>query len=58
MEVFRTYYGPVHKAFAALDAKGQASLDADLVVLLRKLDRGGSAGLIVLGEYLETVIRH
>jgi SAM-dependent methyltransferase len=56
VDVFRTYYGPVHKAFAALDAGGQAALEADLIALLRQVDRGGAAGLVVAGEYLETVI--
>jgi ubiquinone/menaquinone biosynthesis C-methylase UbiE len=56
IEVFRAYYGPVHKAFAALDAAGQAALEADLIALLRKADVGGTAGLVVPAEYLETVI--
>jgi ubiquinone/menaquinone biosynthesis C-methylase UbiE len=56
VDVFRSYYGPVHKAFAALDAPGQAALEADLITLLRQSDRGGNAGLVVAGEYLETVI--
>jgi ubiquinone/menaquinone biosynthesis C-methylase UbiE len=54
--VFRSYYGPVHKAFAALGADRQAALEADLVALLRRSDRGGAAGLVVPAEYLETVI--
>jgi len=56
VEVFRTYYGPVHKAFAALDEKGQAAFEADLIALLRQSDRGGGAGLVVPSGYLETVI--
>ena len=56
VDVFRTYYGPVHKAFAALDSDRRAALEADLNALLRKADRGGGAGLVVPGEYLETVI--
>ena len=56
VDVFRRYYGPVHKAFAALDAERQAALEADLVALLRQADTGGSRGLVVPGEYLETVI--
>jgi len=56
VDVFRTYYGPVHKAFAALDADRQAALEQDLLALLRRVDRGGSAGLVVPAEYLETVI--
>ena len=56
VDVFRTFYGPVHKAFAALDASGQAAFEADLIALLQKCDRGGGSGLVVPGEYLETVI--
>jgi ubiquinone/menaquinone biosynthesis C-methylase UbiE len=56
VDVFRKYYGPVHKAFAALDAARQAALEDDLIALLRRADRGGAAGLVVLAEYLETVI--
>jgi ubiquinone/menaquinone biosynthesis C-methylase UbiE len=53
--VFRTYYGPVHKAFAALDAAGQDALEADMLALLRTAHRGGPA-LVVPAEYFETVI--
>ena len=56
VDVFRRYYGPVHKAFAALDAERQAALEADLLALLRQADTGGSRGLLVPAEYLETVI--
>jgi ubiquinone/menaquinone biosynthesis C-methylase UbiE len=56
VDVFRRYYGPVHKAFAALDAERQAALEADLLTLLRQADTGGSRGLLVPAEYLETVI--
>ena len=56
VEIFRTFYGPVHKAFAALTAENQAALESDLIALLRKADRGGAGGLVVPAEYLETVI--
>ena len=56
VEVFRAFYGPVHKAFASLDAARQAGLDADLVSLLRHANRGGGSGLVVPAEYMETVI--
>jgi ubiquinone/menaquinone biosynthesis C-methylase UbiE len=56
VDVFRSFYGPVHKAFAALDAERQMALEADLLALLRRMDRGGGAGLVVPGEYLETVV--
>jgi ubiquinone/menaquinone biosynthesis C-methylase UbiE len=56
VEIFRAYYGPVHKAFAALDAAGQSALEADLMALLKQADRGGPTGLVVPAEYLETII--
>ena len=57
VEVFRAYYGPVHKAFASLDAAAQAALEADLIALLRQSDEGGGTGLVVAGEYLEIVVK-
>jgi hypothetical protein len=39
-----------------LDEDRQSRLEADLIALLRSLNRGGGAGLVVPGEYLETVI--
>ena len=56
LEVFRAYYGPTHRAFAALDAAGQAALAAELVALVGRLNRGGPASLVVPAEYLEVVI--
>ena len=55
LEVFRTYYGPVLKAFAALDAAGQANLAHDLIALLERGNTGGPDTLAVPGEYLEVV---
>ncbi|HEX6975554.1 MAG TPA: class I SAM-dependent methyltransferase [Vicinamibacterales bacterium] len=56
VDVFRAYYGPVHRAFAALEPEKQQALEADLLALLKRWDRGGAAGLVVPGEYLESVI--
>lgn len=55
IEEFRTYYGPVHKAFGALDATGQAALEAALQALLQRHNRSAAA-LVVPGEYLEVVV--
>jgi SAM-dependent methyltransferase len=55
VEVFRTYYGPVLKAFAALDAAGQAGLERDLLELLERFNQGGTETLSVPSEYLEVV---
>jgi ubiquinone/menaquinone biosynthesis C-methylase UbiE len=56
LEVFRTYYGPTNRAFAALDASKQAALEAELLELLDRMNRGGKDTLIVPSEYLEAVI--
>ena len=56
VDVFRRYYGPVHKAFASLEPAQQDALEADLLALLKGWDRGRGSGLVVPGEYLETVI--
>jgi ubiquinone/menaquinone biosynthesis C-methylase UbiE len=56
VDVFRRFYGPVHKAFAALDDERQAALERDLLTLLHSLDRGGERGLVVPAEYLQTLI--
>jgi hypothetical protein len=57
IDSFRDYYGPVHKAFAALDPAGQAALHAALLELLAAFDTGGGDGLVVPADYLEIVIR-
>ena len=56
LQIFRDYYGPTHKAFAALDADGQTRLAADITALLERLNVGGKESLVVPGEYLEAVI--
>lgn len=56
LQVFRDYYGPTHKAFAALDQAGQARLEADTTKLLERLNIAGPGSLVVPGEYLEVVI--
>lgn len=56
MQVFRDYYGPVLKAFAALDADGQAGLKRDLEALAREADISGGASLVAPAGYLEAII--
>jgi ubiquinone/menaquinone biosynthesis C-methylase UbiE len=56
IEIFRTWYGPVHKAFAALPEEKAAYLDRDLTDLLESLNRGGKQALVVPSEYLEIVV--
>jgi SAM-dependent methyltransferase len=56
IQIFRDFYGPTHKAFAALDANGQQALERDLTALLEQMNTAGGSSLIVPGEYLEVVI--
>ena len=56
LQVFSVFYGPIHKAFATLDAAGQQALERDITVLLEEMNTGGSDSLVVPSEYLETVI--
>jgi ubiquinone/menaquinone biosynthesis C-methylase UbiE len=56
IQVFRDYYGPTHKAFAALDAPQAAELAVDITALLERLNIGGKHSLVVPGEYLEVVV--
>ena len=57
LEVFRIYYGPVHKAFGALDAAMQESLAADLVALAERFNRATDGSLAAPGRYIEVVIQ-
>jgi ubiquinone/menaquinone biosynthesis C-methylase UbiE len=56
LEVFRTWYGPVHKAFGALPADKAALLERDLLELFSTRNRAGAGSLVVPSEYLEVVI--
>jgi ubiquinone/menaquinone biosynthesis C-methylase UbiE len=56
LQVFRDYYGPTHKAFAALDETGKAALERDILALLNELDIGQGRGLVVPSEYAEIVV--
>lgn len=56
IEVFRTYYGPMNKAFNALDAQKQAAFTDDLLALIESRNRSGDRTLVLQSEYLEVVI--
>lgn len=56
LDVFKTYYGPVLKAFAALDAASQQDLRNDLHALIVRMNKSGDPTMVVPSEYLEAVI--
>jgi SAM-dependent methyltransferase len=58
LEVFKTFYGPVLKAFATLQPEAQEALRKDLLGLIAKFNRSGDDTMVVPSEYLEVVITH
>ena len=56
LEIFRTYYGPMNKTFAALDAAGQAGLEADLMALMASMNKADDGTLVLASEYLQVII--
>ena len=56
LDVFKTFYGPMHKAFAALDPEKQKDLENDLVSLIARMNRATDGAMVVPSEYLEVVI--
>lgn len=56
MEIFRTFYGPVHKAFAALEEDRKQELDRDIRDLLNRFNEAEDGTLVAPSEYLEVVM--
>jgi hypothetical protein len=58
IEFWREFYGPTHKAFAALDAQGQAALRRDLEKLWADNNLAADGTTRVESEYMEvTAVR-
>jgi ubiquinone/menaquinone biosynthesis C-methylase UbiE len=56
LEMFRDYYGPVLKAFAALDEAARDALETDILALLDAVNMAEDGTLVAASEYLEVVI--
>ena len=56
LEIFRDYYGPVLKAFAALDEAKRDALEAEIHALLDAVNAAEDGTLVAPSEYLEVVI--
>jgi ubiquinone/menaquinone biosynthesis C-methylase UbiE len=56
LDVFKTFYGPVLKAFAALDAPTRENLRNDLHALIVRMNKSSDATMVLSSEYLEAVI--
>ena len=59
LDIFRSYYGPVLKAFAALEPTARTALEQALLDLVARCNRAHDGTMVVPSEYLEVVItRH
>jgi ubiquinone/menaquinone biosynthesis C-methylase UbiE len=56
LEIFRGYYGPVLKAFAAIEPEARDALEADIYALLDAFNVARDGTLVLPSEYLEVVI--
>ena len=56
IEVFKSFYGPLLKTFAALAPAAQAALQRDLMELIARFNRATDGTMVVPSEYLEVVI--
>ena len=57
LDTFRTYYGPLQKAFNAVGAAQQEALAADLIRLVQQFNRATDGAMVMPSEYLEVVIK-
>ncbi|HEU4663274.1 MAG TPA: methyltransferase domain-containing protein [Dokdonella sp.] len=55
IETFRTYYGPINRAYAALDGERQRALTDDLAEVLARHNRSDDDTLLLPSAYLEVV---
>ncbi len=56
VDIFATWYGPVLKAFQALDEAGRTMLRNDILQLIADLNIAEDGTMVVPGGYLEIVI--
>jgi SAM-dependent methyltransferase len=56
LDVFRTFYGPVHKAFLALDPAGQVALANDLRATIMRFNTTTDGSMRVPSDYAEIIV--
>jgi ubiquinone/menaquinone biosynthesis C-methylase UbiE len=56
MDVFKTYYGPLLKTFAALAPPAQEALHDDIMALIARMNHSGDGTMVVPSEYLEVIV--
>ena len=56
LNLFKTTYGPMLKAFAVVAPSEQSALENDILALIRQFNRVGDGSMVVPSEYLEIVV--
>jgi hypothetical protein len=56
LDTFKTYYGPVLKAFESLDKEAGRALADDIKALIKWFNKAGDGTMVVPAEYLQVVI--
>jgi len=56
LHVFKSYYGPLLKTYAALEPAAQSALTDDLLALIASFNRSTTGAMVVPSEYAEVVI--
>jgi ubiquinone/menaquinone biosynthesis C-methylase UbiE len=56
LKIFSMYYGPLLKAFGALEPSKQLALSADIMALIGRFNRAKDGSAVIPSEYLEVVV--
>ena len=56
LTTWRSIYGPLNKAFAALDVDAQAALESDLLALISEFNVADDGTMVVPSDYVEVVV--
>jgi ubiquinone/menaquinone biosynthesis C-methylase UbiE len=56
LEIFKNYYGPVLKTFAAVDPETRLALEEDIMALLARCNTAKDGTLVAPSDYLEVVV--
>ena len=56
IDVFRSFYGPIHKLYGALPEEKAAAFTAELTELIGRFNRSGDETVVIPSKYLELVV--
>jgi SAM-dependent methyltransferase len=56
IDIFRSYYGPMLKAFAAIEPEARVAMEADILALIAKFNGARDGTVVLPSEYLEVIV--